>query len=165
MFQGAPLVLLAPCGDNNFGRSATRSTTLAILREVSRAGRLLETIGTTALEEVLEEFTPSGFSHDTVLEVEVVLPAKKPGTHVADAKNASIAAILYTVVDMEHRVGDPSRIRPLLRPTRKSNKFVWMVLLQATEQDLGDDWTDRKRDEMQASLASHGAAVDFRMKK
>ena len=165
-----PLTVLAPYSQNNHGRNATRSTVQAIQSELKQAEQLVESCRPSAGSEkdvgkenrlvvVLEAENTIPF--ESIIRVEVSLPSpNKNGMQlVADIKAHASNGLLGLIVDLEYRLGDPTLIRPYLRPSRVKDAFVWHIGVDLADPRELKSWCERKTAELTASLSILGPTI------
>lgn len=163
--QRLPISVLAPASGNVHGRAATRSTALTLITELRRAARIIE-IGNELswsdrierLKDALDSKTNQNFASILVFEVS----GGVGGIVMADLKARAGHELISLVVELEHRLGDPSILRPYLRPKRVGDLFVWQIgLTRRVSNLLPADWCDRKAAELGASLAPATATLSY----
>jgi hypothetical protein len=93
-----------------------------------------------------------------VIQVRVSCPDYSAGA--ADLKARVSNEVLGLLVDLEYRLGDPTTLRPYLRPSRESDWFVWHVGVNLAEPKALKSWCDRKATELKSSLSLATSATN-----
>jgi len=153
-----PLQVLAPYSGNDHGRNATRSTVTCIRAELQRATGLMASCDSSraTLEEVLRPLTMTELLSPPctwALMVEVSAAQKDDNVTMAEWKVRGSMEIIGLLVSLEHRLGDPTLIRPCLKPIVLREMLVWVFVLAANPVEIAN-FCAREQMALQAALCT-----------